>query len=198
MNRNGTNRYTTEPTLTLEAYRCHGEEKLKRPACLKGLKPAWELPIIGKKCKVFELENGDLMLHMGELFCKQMSFPEAEDMAMPTIALMNKYPEHFIRKNVKGFVYADAWCTIYNRNEGYIRITGLRESLSDIFGLKLGPIYDAMYDGLRRLSLLDARFLVLGLTGGEGADSADYRRLCENIVGHYYVLERDKHRKEKP
>ena len=32
--------------LTLESYRCHGEEKLKRPACLKGLKPVWQLPTI--------------------------------------------------------------------------------------------------------------------------------------------------------
>lgn len=181
--------------LTLESYRCHGEEKLKRPACLKGLKPAWKLPIIGKKCKVYELGGGDLLLHMGELFCKQMSFPEAEDMSLPTIALANKYPESFIRKSVKGFVYADAWCTIYARNEGYIRVKGLREALSDIFRLKLGPIYDAVYDGLRTLSLRDARFLHLGLTGSEGADSADYRRFCETLVGHYFVLERDKYRK---
>lgn len=185
--------------LTLESYRCHGEEKLKRPSCLKGLKPAWVLPIIGKRCKVFELDGGDLLLHMSELFCKLMSFPEAEDMSLPTIALANKYPEHVIRKSVKGFVYADAWCTIYSRNEGYIRIKGLRESLSDIFRLKLGPIYDAVYEGLRNLSLKDVRFLTLGLTGSEGADSADYRRFCETLVGHYFMLERDKlkYRKEE-
>ena len=138
--------------LTIESYRCHGEEKLKRPACLKGLKPAWELPIIGKKCKVYELDGGDLLLHMGELFCKLMSFPDAEDMTLPTSALISKYPDRMSRKSVKGFVYADAWCTIYARNEGYIRIKGLRESLSDIFRLKLGPIYDAVYDGLRSVT----------------------------------------------
>ena len=123
-----------------------------------------------------------------------MRFPDTEDMSLPTIALANKYPESFIRKSVKGFVYADAWCTIYARNEGYIRIKGLREALSDIFRLKLGPIYDAVYDGLRSLSLRDARFLHLGLTGSEGADSAAYLRFCETLVGHYFVLERDKDR----
>ena len=71
---------------------------------------------------MYELDGVDLLLHMGELFCKLMSFPDTEDMSLPTIALANKYPESFIRKSVKGFVYADAWCTIYARNEGYIRI----------------------------------------------------------------------------
>lgn len=196
MKRIETNIRTSGLTFSLEAYRCHGEEKLKRPACLKGLKPVWSLPIIGKECKVFEPEDGSLVLHMGELFCRLASFPESEDMQLPFSALARKYPERFNRKSVKGFVYADAWCTIYERNEGYIRITGLCEALSDIFGLKLGPIYDAMYDGIRGLSLKDARFLPLGLTGAEGADSAAYRRLCENIVSHYFVLERDKNRRK--
>lgn len=197
MKRIGTNNHTAELTFSLESYHCFGGEKLKRPAYLKGLKHAWELPIIKKKCKVFELEDGSIVLHMGELFCKLMKFPEAEDMTLPFSALARKYPERLIRKSVKGFIYADAWCTIYERNEGYIRITGLREALSDIFGLKLGPIYDAMYNGIRSLSLKDARFLPLGLTGVEGADSADYRRFCEGIVVHYFKEEREKFGRRK-
>lgn len=184
-------------TLTFELYRCYGEEKLKRPACLKGLKPTWELRIIGKPCKVFELPDGDLVLHMGELFCRLASFPESKDMTLPYSALAKKYPERFTKKSVKGFVYADAWCTIYERNEGYIRVSGLRESMYDIFRLKLSPLYDAMYDGMRKLSLSDARFLHLGLTGGEGADSATYRRLCEDIVGHYFLERRDRRQKRQ-
>ena len=180
--------------ITFESYRCYGEEKLSRPACLKGMKHTWELPIVKKKCKVYEMPDGSLVLHMGELFCKLMSFPQQEDISLPFSALARKYPERLNRKSVKGFVYADAWCTVYERNEGYIRITGLREALSDIFRLKLGPIYDSVYDGIRNLSLKDSRFLKLGLTGCEGADSADYRRFCENIVSHYFVLERDKPR----
>lgn len=180
--------------LSFESYRCYGDEKLKRPLILKGLKAAWELPIIKRKCKVYEPEDGSLVLHMGELFCRLMKFPEAKDMELPFSALARKYPDRLSKKSVKGFIYADAWCTVYERNEGYIRVEGLRESMRDTFGLKVGPIYDAVYDGLRSLSLRDARFLHLGLTGGEGADSADYRRFCENLVSHYFVLERDRRR----
>lgn len=180
----------------LIAYRCSGDDKLKRPACLKGLKPVWELPIIGKKCKVFEVEDGTLVLHMGELFCKQASFPEAVDMTLPTSALIAKYPDRLKSRSLKNFIYADAWCTIYERNEGYIRISGLREALSDIFGLKLGPLYTELYSAIRDLSLRDARFLSIGLYGSEGADSAAYLRLCENIVAHYFVIERDKYKKQ--
>ena len=64
-------------------YRCYGEAKLKRPAVLKGLKAVWELPIIKKHCKVYELTDGAIVLYMGELFCKQMGFPEVEDMTLP-------------------------------------------------------------------------------------------------------------------
>lgn len=180
----------------LIAYRCSGDDKLKRPACLKGLKPVWELPIIGKKCKVFQMEDGTLVLHMGELFCKQASFPEAVDMTLPTSALIAKYPDRLKSKSVKNFIYADAWCTIYERNEGYIHISGLREALSDIFGLKLGPLYTELYSAIRDLSLRNARFLSIGLYGSEGADSAAYLRLCENIVAHYFVIERDKYKKQ--
>lgn len=180
--------------VSFDSYRCYGEEKLKRPLILKGRKPVWELPIIKRKCKVFELEDGSLVLHMGELFCKQMTFHDAKDMELPFSALAKKYPGRLSKKSVKGFIYADAWCTVYERNEGYIRVEGLREAMQDTFGLRLGPIYDAVYDGLRSLSLRDARFLSLGLTGGEGADSADYRRFCEDLVAHYFVFERDKYK----
>lgn len=180
--------------VSFDSYRCYGEEKLKRPLILKGLKAVWELPIIKRKCKVFELEDGSLVLHMGELFCKQMTFHDAKDMELPFSALAKKYPGRLSKKSVKGFIYADAWCTVYERNEGYIRVEGLREAMQDTFGLRLGPIYDAVYDGLRSLSLRDARFLSLGLTGGEGADSADYRRFCEDLVAHYFVFERDKYK----
>ena len=181
--------------LSFESYRCYGDERLKRPLILKGLKAAWKLPIIKRECKVFELEDGSLVLYMGELFCKQMTFPDAKDMALPFSALATKYPDRLSKKSIKGFIYADAWCTVYERNEGYIRVEGLREAMKDTFGLRLGPIYDAVYDGLRSLSLRDARFLPLGVTGGEGADSADYRRFCENLVAHYFVLSRDQFRR---
>lgn len=78
--------------LSFESYRYYGEEKLKRPLILKGKKAVWELPIIKRKCKVFELEDGSLVLHMGELFCKQMTFPDAKDMKLPFSALAKKYP----------------------------------------------------------------------------------------------------------
>lgn len=182
--------------ITLLAYRCYGEEKLKKPTCLKGLKPAWEMPIIKKKCQVYELASGSLVLYMGELFCKQMSFPDAEDMTMPFSALARKYPDNLSRKSVKGFIYADAWCNIYERNEGYIYISGLREAMSDVFRLKVGPLYTALYNGIRTLSLCDYRFLKLGMYGCEGADSADYSRLCENIVNHYFILARDLRRNQ--
>ena len=173
---------------TLLDYRCCGEDKLKRPEVLKGLKAVWELPIIKKHCKVYELTDGAIVLYMGELFCKQMGFPEVEDMTLPLSALAKKYPELLSKKRVKGFVYADAWCTIYERNEGYIRVEGLREAMSDIFRLKIGPIQDALYRAVRDLSLKDYRFLRLGIYGCEGADSADYRRMCDDIVDHYYIV----------
>ena len=182
-----------ELKLTLTAYRICGEAKLKRPAILKGLKPAWELPVIGKRCKVYELADGRLVLHMGELFCKLMAFPDREDMTLPYSALKAKYPERLNRAGRDRFVYADGWCTIYGRNEGYVLVEGLRENIA--IEASLVSMWDGMYKRMRELSVSDKRFLSLGEEGCEDRDSACYRRMCEDIVCHYFVEYRDGFRK---
>ena len=157
---------------------------------LKGLTPQWELKIIGKKAKVYELECGDIVLHMGELFCKPTSFPDREDMQLPASALAAKYGLN--RKGFKSFVYADAWCHWYDLNQGYILVKGLRQCFNDIYGINVGVLQDKLYQQIRALSLKDYRFLKLGLYGCEGADSAAYHRMCADIVNHYFIKARDR------
>ena len=175
--------------MSLIVYRCFGDEKLKKPKLLKGLKPIKQFELIRKKIDVYDLGNGDLVLYFRTLFSKLASFPDEEDMQLPTSALADKY--NLGKKNFKSFVYPDAWCTIYNRNEGYILVKGLVACFKELYCLDVASISEKVYSCLRELSTKDCRFLTLGFTP-IGADSSDYYRLCEDLVHWSYITERNK------
>ncbi len=75
----------------LLSYRCYGDAKISKPKVLKGLKPITSFDLLKKKVNVYDLGNGDLVLHFGTLFSKYASFPDEEDMQLPTSALAKKY-----------------------------------------------------------------------------------------------------------
>lgn len=176
-------------TATLVAYRCFGDDKIKKPSLLKGLKPVKQFDLIGKKVNVFDLGNGDLVLYFGTLFSKIASFPDSEDIALPTSVLAKKY--NFNKGNFKSFTYPDAWCTIYDRNEGYILVKGLLSCFKELYCLDVASISEKVYSCLRGLSTKDCRFMTLSIVP-TGADSADYYRLCEDLVNWLYITERNK------
>lgn len=168
--------------MELVSYRLYGQPKLKKPAILKGLKPVDKIRIIGKHCAVYELENRDVVLHMGELFCKETTFPDKEDMALPASALAAKYN---LNRKFRGFIYPDAWCRWLNLNEGYILVKGLRDCFRDLFGLKIGPIEDKLFDEMRRLSMTDDGFSPLGIDDDDGAA---YRRVIQDLIYRYRLI----------
>ena len=169
-------------------YRCFGDDKLPKPKLLKGLKPTKSFELIGKKVNVYDIGNGNYVLHFATLFSKLASFPSIDDATLPTSVLAKKY--NFNKSSYKNFIYPDAWCTIYNRNEGYITIKGLSTCFTELYGIHLPSIVDKVYQGLRTLSLKDARFMVLGLEP-TGADSADYYRFCTDLVEWLYKCRKD-------
>lgn len=164
-------------------YRCYGQEKIKKPKVLKGLKSTKSFELLGKKVNVFEVADGSLVLYFGTLFSKLASFPDEEDMTLPTSALARKY--NFNKGSYKNFIYPDAWCTIYNRNEGYVLVTGLTKCFEETYGIHIPSITDKLYLCLRDLSTKDVGFLRLGIEP-IGADSADYYRLCSDIIEWLY------------
>ena len=174
---------------SLLCYRCFGDDKLPKPKLLKRLKPVKQFDLIGKKVNVFDLGNGDLVLYFGTLFSKLASFPDKEDMALPVSVLAKKY--NFNKRNFKSFVYPDAWCTIYNRNDGYILLKGLLSCFKELYCLDVASISEKVYSCIRGLSTKDCRFMTLGIVP-TGADSADYYRLCEDLVHWLYITERNK------
>lgn len=176
-------------TATLVAYRCFGDGKIKKPPLLKGLKSVKQFDLIGRKVNVFDLCNGDLVLYFGTLFSKIASFPDKEDMTLPTSVLAKKY--NFNKGSYKTFTYPDAWCTIYNRNDGYILVKGLLACFKELYCLDIASISEKVYSCLRGLSTKDCRFMTLGIVP-TGADSADYYRLCEDLVHWLYITERNK------
>lgn len=169
--------------VSMLCYRCFGDDKLPKPKLLKGLKPIKSFDLIGKKVNVYDIGKGDLVLYFGTLFSKIASFPKEEDMALPTSVLAKKY--NFKKGSYKNFTYPDAWCTIYNRNEGYIIIKRLSACFIELYGIHLPSIVDKVYSSIRTLSLKDTRFMVLGLEPTD-ADSAEYYRFCNDFVGWLY------------
>ena len=168
------------------AYRCFGELKLSKPKILKELKPIKSFDLIKKKVNVFDLGNGDLVLYFGTLFSKLASFPDKEDMTLPTSVLAKKYQ---FNGSYKSFIYPDAWCSIYDRNEGYILVKGILACFNELYCINLPNISRRLYSCIRGLSLKDSRFLHLGLEP-IGADSCDYSRLCDDIVHWLYKEKR--------
>lgn len=171
----------------LLSYRCYGDAKISKPKVLKGLKPVTSFDLLKKKVNVYDLGNGELVLHFGTLFSKYASFPDKEDMQLPASALAKKYGLN--RKMGNKFVYPDAWCTIYNRNEGYILVKGLKSCFTELYGIHLSLISEKLYSCIRELSTKDSRFMTLGLVP-TSCDCSQYARLCDDLVQYLYKEER--------
>lgn len=175
--------------MSFVSYRCFGDEKLKKPALLKGLSPIKQFELMRKKLDVYDLGNGDLVLYFGTLFSKPASFPDKEDMALPTSVLAKKY--YLSKGKFKSFIYPDAWCTIYNRNEGYVLVNGLKKCFNDLYCINVASISERVYLCLKELSTKNNGFLRLDVVPVD-MDSAEYYRLCENLAHWLYMTERDK------
>lgn len=116
--------------VTLITYRLNGTEKMVKPKEMKGAEKIISSPMRGKR-KSYVYQKADVFyLHLTDLFSREASFPEPEDMSMPTSALFKKYPERFNnRKFRERFYYPDGWCPIIEPNEGIIKIEGLLDAL---------------------------------------------------------------------
>lgn len=164
----------------LIAYRVCGQPKIAKPTVLKGLKPVVQFPVYGKKASVYLPDDGSVVVHFAELFCKYYATSDPNDIGLPTAALQKKYPD-YPRKLLKGFIYSDGWGVAFRRNEGYVRFTGLRE-------LFARPVWDwphvpevqgAVYKILEGLSLQDRGFYWLN---GTCDQSATYQRVADDLV----------------
>lgn len=171
-------------------YRVYGSPKIHKPKCLKGMKPVLKLRCMKKPVDVYELGDGNVVVYFGSLFSRLMGFPEPIDMMLPYEAVKAKYPERLANaKGAKGFVYHDAWCTIYERNEGYVRIEGLIERLGDGFGVYFPQVETELFEDFRRLSLLDKGFC--DIAAYDDMCAAEYRRCIEDIVQWFWQRARE-------
>ena len=139
-----------------------------------------------KPVDVYLYGGETIFVYFGSLFSRLMAFPEKEDMSLPYVALKRKYPERLSNaKVVKGFVYADAWCPIYERNEGWVRIDGLLETLHNPFDVYLPKVQYDLFEEFRKLSLLDKGFC--DIANHDDMCAAEYRRTMDDIVQWFYL-----------
>ena len=167
---------------TLLEYRVYGQPKIHKPKCLKWLKPVLKLRCMQKPVDVYESGDGDIVAYFGTLFSKVMAFPNAKDMALPYVALKAKYPERLAdSKGAKGFIYADAWCPILERNEGWVRFENLALAFQPpCTSLYFPRVQWVVFEEFRKLSLLDKGFC--DIANYDDMCAAEYRRCVDDIV----------------
>lgn len=100
--------------------RFYGEPKLKKPKDLQGVKQAFSVDYIPKKCKcpVF-IKDYDAWIYHRDYFSAVL---ETEEKGAPLNVLAKKYCN---KDKSKKFVYGDAWGSIVLRNEAWICIENL-------------------------------------------------------------------------
>ena len=163
----------------LDVYRVWGQPKIHKPSALKGIKPTFTILFRKRKNQVYILGK-DIYVYFFDLFSRPHGFPDAEDMALPLSALQKKYPDYFnnIIKNER-FLYADTWATILDRNEGYVKFTGLITAIEECGYLpKLS--YDLSSE-FCELSKLNPRFEVSDFIHLHGS-YADYFRFINDMI----------------
>ena len=179
-------------SMELLQYRCYGDARLAKPKMLKGMKPVKTFDAFGlkstKKAAVYDIGNGNICLYMGSMFSRYMTFPEEKDMELPSSVLARKYG--LSRKAGNKFVYPDAWCTMYRRNDGYVLIKGLVRCFDDLYCIRIQPIIDRLYECLFRLSLEDGRFMPLQDIPSD-RDSLMYYRMCSDLAVWIYEQRRE-------
>lgn len=112
----------------LVSFRNYGQPKLKKPAELKGIKQAFSIDYIPKKCKCSVFVNGDdVWIKHADYFSETMELPPEESGA-PLDYLTQKYVGS---EKAKKFIYGDAWGSIVLRNEAWICLRNVRYWLRD-------------------------------------------------------------------
>ena len=181
------NKLVDEIHVELISCKLYGDkDKPKKPKTLKTTKQTWTTKIIGRSASFFEMGD-EIFIKMGELFCRQMSFTDPQDMMLPLSALAKKYPKKFSANCVRNkFVYPDAWCTIMELNTGWLSITGLTKALNyDLCFINYSAIVSKLYAKLFSISQTHEKFYHLDEYGSDFY-SAAYYRFCDAIVNHYY------------
>lgn len=182
------NKLVDDIRVELVSYKLYGDkDKLKKPKTLKNTKQTWTTKIIGRSASFFEMKDDEIFIKMGELFCRQMSFNDPQDMSLPLSALAKKYPHKFPENFARNkFVYPDAWCTIMELNTGWLRITGLTRALNyDVCYINYSAIVSKLYSELFTISQNHENFYHLDEYGSDFY-GAYYYRFCDSIVNHYY------------
>ncbi len=164
----------------LHTYRVYGQPKIKKPKELKGLKPKFKVSQgdckSAKRDDVYVVGN-DVWVYFADLFSRYATFPDVGDMTLPTAAIAAKY--NLDRKRFKTFVYADGWCRIFNRNEGYVVFPNL---IWEMRRTRYVPelIYDVC-DAFMRLSETDRGFCRCGMDVLDER-TATYERVISEMV----------------
>ena len=181
------NKLVDDIHVELVSYKLYGDkDKPKKPKTLKTTKQTWTTKVVGRSATFFEMGD-EIYVKMGELFCRQMSFNDPQDMMLPLSALAKKYPHKFSANCARNkFIYPDAWCTIMELNTGWLRITGLYKALNyDVCYINYSAIVNKLYGELFSISQTHEKFYHLDEYGGDFY-SAAYYRFCDAIVNHYY------------
>ena len=163
----------------LFSYRVYGQPKISKPKELKGIKPAFSRTLnkSRRKCHVF-IKNNDVYVYFFDLFSREMTFPEAEDASLPTSALVRKYPERFTVKIKEKFIYPDGWCSIRERNEGYVKFTNLLLRIEDEDYLP--RLWGKLIEEFSGLSNLNEKFV--NISKGHGQIWGDYSRFINDMI----------------
>ena len=105
------------------SHRFYGEPKLKKPKELKGIKQAFSVDYIPKKCRCqCFVKDNDLWVKHKDYFSE--SIYAKEDEGTPLSYRSKKYLGKQKGKD-KGFCYSDTWGNIVLRDEAYLKINNL-------------------------------------------------------------------------
>ena len=118
----------TQLNFTIYSHRFYGEPKLSKPKEIRGIKQAFSVDYIPKKCRCQVFINGDdVWVKHGDYFSEAMS-PEPHEIGMP----LNYFCEKYMGKNrAKKFIYGDSWGSVILRNEAWIKIDNLIKDIEN-------------------------------------------------------------------
>lgn len=113
---------TSKLKLEIYSHRFYDEPKLSKPKELKGIKQAFSVDYILKKCRCqCFIKGNDLWIKHRDYF-SEVQQPEPHELGMP----LNYFAEKYMGKNrPKKFVYDDAWGSVVLRNESWICLHNL-------------------------------------------------------------------------
>ncbi len=113
---------TSKLKFEVYSHRFYDEPKLPKPKELKGVKQAFSVAYIPKKCRCqCFIKDNDVWIKHRDYFSKVQK-PEPHELGMP----LNYFAEKYMGKDrPKKFIYDDAWGSIVLRNESWIILHNL-------------------------------------------------------------------------